>query len=194
MKHALRLITLVGLMLISMMAFAQVDNSARATEMGRRVHQLNLLNQVLPVLMTKEQIKKLLPVMEKQRQAVKDLEKREFDQMSKIDAKVQAALKDAKEKQVLPSDELNAEIQLMAANFNMERIKLLAVQINELAAAMEEHLNAGQIKSAAMALNPKIYNPEVDDSQYTEKERLLLWVRYVLMDPEIYPLMIELSK
>ncbi|MEZ5162834.1 MAG: hypothetical protein R2688_03590 [Fimbriimonadaceae bacterium] len=194
MKHALRLTTLVGLMLISMIAFGQVDNSAKATDIGRRIHHLNLLNQVLPVLMTKEQIKKLLPVMEKQRQAVKDLEKREFDEMSKIDAKVQAALKEAKEKQVLPSDELNAEIQLMATKFNMERIKLLALQINELTAAMEEHLNAGQIKAAALALNPKIFNPEVDDTQYTEKERLLLWVRYVLMDPEIYPLMIELSK
>lgn len=194
MKNELRLVMLMGLMLFSMMSFAQVDNSAKATEIGRRIHQLNLLNQVLPVLMTKDQIKKLLPVMEKQRQAVKDLEKREFDEMMKIDAKVQAAVKDAKEKQILPSDELNAEIQTLASKFNLERVKLLALQINELAAAMEVHLNAGQIKSAAMALNPKIYNPEVDESQYTEKERLLLWVRYVLMDPEIYPLMIELSK
>jgi len=173
---------------------ATQSQEARATEIGKKIRQLDLLNQILPVLMTKEQLKALVPVIAKARAEERELDAKEFKMMVEKEAKVAAAIKEAKEKKQVPSRELVTELGQMYTAFTIGRQILIQNQVENVRAAMEKHLNKGQIKAAANALNPKIFDPKADLESITEDQKLKLWIRNILLDPLAYELLVELSK
>ncbi len=170
------------------------SQEALATEIGKKIRQLDLLNQILPVLMTKEQLKLLIPVVMKARNEERELSAKEFKMMVEKEAKVTAAIKEAKEKKLVPSRELVAELGQMYLAFSIGRQILIESQVENVRLAMEKHLNKGQIKAAANALNPKIFDPKADLDAITEAQKLKLWIRNILLDPLAYELLVDLSK
>ena len=167
---------------------------ARATEIGKKIRQLDLLNQILPVLMTKDQLKLMIPVIAKARNEERELSAKEFKMMAEKEAKVTAAIKEAKEKKLVPSRELVGELGQMYLAFSIGRQILVQSQVENVRLAMEKHLNKGQIKAAANALNPKIFDPKADMDAITEAQKLSLWIRNILLDPLAYELLVDLSR
>jgi len=166
----------------------------RALEIGKKIRQLDLLNQILPVLMTKEQIKLIIPVVAQARREERELAAKELKMMTEKEAKITAAIKEAKDKKLVPSRELVAELSQMYLAFSMARRIMAEAQIENIRTAMEKHLNKGQIKAAANALNPKIFDPKADLESITEAQKLKLWIQNILLDPLAYDLLIELSR
>src|SRR5262245_56791849 len=94
-----RLLSLLVTLFVVAHAIAQgsaveKDRQNRSDNILTKVDQLNLMNQILPLVMTREQVRKILPPIEKARQKVREIEKVELEDMKKIDAKIDAALKD----------------------------------------------------------------------------------------------------
>lgn len=167
---------------------------ARAEDDASRVlvkmRQLDLLNQMLPVLMTKEQVQKLLGPVEKARNAEKAIQKTELEQLKKIEAKLDAAIKDAKENQRIPPTELQTEVFKTLTGFQKARAEMIIEQNEAVLKAVEETLDEGQIKAASNALSL----PTKDGETLTSRDKLRRWVRGVLMDPLSYDLLVELSR
>ncbi len=191
-----RILLLVVISALSMSAFANQSNAQgdKATEIGKKIRQLDLLNQILPVLMTKEQLKAIIPAVQKARNEERVLAQKELKMMAEKEAKVDAAIKEGKSKQLVPSKELVAELSQMYNAFVIARRMMMTSQIEAIRLVMEKNLNKGQIKAAANALNPKIFDPSADLSTITEERKLELWIQNILLDPQAFDILVELSK
>lgn len=182
-------------LLLSALTFGLlVTPAANAQDVASRVlmkmRQVDLLNQMLPVLMTKEQVQKLLGPVEKARNAEKAIEKDELEQLKKIESKLDAAIKEAKEKQQVPPGELQTEIFKTLKGFQLKRAEMVIEQNEAVLKAVEETLDEGQIKAASNALSV----PEKEGEKMASRDKLRRWVRIVLMDPLSYDLLVELSR
>ncbi|MBS1724405.1 MAG: hypothetical protein JSS66_15795 [Armatimonadetes bacterium] len=169
-------------------SIARADDDA--TRILSKVRQLDLLNQMLPVLMTPEQIQHILPALEKARAADAANQKSELEQMKKIEAKVDAAIKEAKDKKLVPSRDLVEEVIKMVGGFQKQRANMILQQSEPVVRVVMATLDAGQVKAAANAI-PVRDDP---DNKLTEEMKLGRWVRAVLMDPLAYDLLVEMSK
>ncbi|MCH8979362.1 MAG: hypothetical protein IH945_08995, partial [Armatimonadetes bacterium] len=78
--------------------------------------------------------------------------------------------------------------------FDMKRKALVDDTAQELIRTMRQTLNEGQIRSAMNAFNPKEFDPELDPEKMTDDEKLVLWVRVVLMDSLSYDIMLGFSR
>ncbi|MBS1713839.1 MAG: hypothetical protein JST30_05825 [Armatimonadetes bacterium] len=155
-----------------------------------KLRQLDLLNQILPVLLTKEQLGKLLPVIEKAREASKATERIELDELKKLEPKVDSDLKDAKEKGLVTAKEKTTEYLRVLAALRKVREIMVNEQLETVLKAVEETLDEGQIKAATNS----IQNAGDKESKVTDRDKLRRWVGAVLLDPLAYDLLLELKK
>ena len=86
------------------------DRQARSDDIIVKTDQLNLMNQLLPLVMTKEQVRAILPAIEKARQKVKDITRVEYEDLKRIEPKIDAALKSGYDKAAVPDPDLLKEI------------------------------------------------------------------------------------
>jgi hypothetical protein len=168
--------------------------SKEAEEIMHTVHKLDLLNQLLPLVMDKEQIGKLLPAIEQARQMVKNTQKSELAEMQRMKVKLDAALKEALDKRQVPGRELMGEVANMYKVFEIKREAIARENTAKVLEAMKKVLNEGQIKAAAGALEPKLLDPSLDPKTMTQDDKLRVFVRAILLDPDAYELLIELRK
>jgi len=155
-----------------------------------KLRQLDLWNQILPVLMTKEQLSKLLPVIEKAREASKATEKIELDELKKLEAKLDGDLKDAKEKGLVTAKEKTTEYQRVLLALSKVREIMVKEQIETVLKSVEETLDEGQIKAATNSI--QVAGDK--ESKLTDRDKLRRWVGAVLLDPLAYDLLLDLKK
>jgi hypothetical protein len=172
----------------------EAGRAAKADEILTKVRQLDVLNQILPVIMTKQQLRDLLPAIERARRNVRETQRKEFDELRKLDPKLEAAVKDALEKNKVPSVDL---IKESAATFRLFEMRRRAVaQENEelVLKAFKEILTDAQEKAAANSLNPKLVDPNAEVSKLDQEQKLRLYVRGILLDPIAYDVLVKLAK
>src|SRR4051812_37834674 len=103
MKHLLICLSVMLAFVSSASAqLAPSDQGKKSDEILKKMRQIDLLNQMLPMAMSKDQIGKLLPVIEKARQSVKDEQKFEYKQLLEVEGKVDAAIKAGVDKGEVP--------------------------------------------------------------------------------------------
>jgi predicted nucleic acid-binding protein len=173
---------------------AQNKNTDKADDMLNRVRELDILNQILPVLLTKDQVSKILPAVERSRKAVAAAEKAEFEEMKKLDEKIQKALKDAYDTGKVPSRELLGEAAKLYRDLTLKRLIVVGQNADAVYKALDETLNAGQKKAAANALEPSLIDSSLDKSKMTEEEKLKFWVRIILLDPVAYDILVKIGR
>lgn len=172
----------------------QADRAKKADEILMKMRQLDLLNQLLPVLMTKDQIKRILPQVEKARQTVRDAEKLEFDYLKKLEPKVDSALKDAFEKGKVPVVEMLKESYATLGMMSLRRQAIAEENTDLVLGVVEQTFNEGQIKAARNALTPNAIDPRLNPKEMDDKAKLRFWVKTILLDPLAYELLIKLGK
>ena len=172
--------------------FAQ-DKSAQSTAVLDKMRQIDLLNHILPLALQKEQIRKILPVIEKARRDVRLWTDEEAKFLQQNSAKVDKAVKDAVEKGDVPNKELIKELNAMVRMFAMKRAAIASDNTQMVMEAMKTSLNAGQMKVAANALDFKLYNPNIKPEEIKEEDRLRLYVQEVLLDPLAYDLLVRMQ-
>lgn len=186
MKRNTLLLLVVAAFSLAPAAFAQDD----ASRILGKIRHLDILNQILPVLMTTDQIKKILPSVEKARAAEKATEKDELTAMKAMEAKLDEALKDARTKGLVASKELTAEVTTLLGEFQKKRALMILTQNEAVLKTVEETLDEGQIKAAANSIKA----PDDKENKLTDRDKLRRWVRGVLMDPMSYDILVEMSR
>lgn len=188
------------LVLVSVMAMLSIGMSQTAEERAKKsdeilekVKRVDLLNQILPLLLTKDQIKKILPALEKARQAVVDTNAKEFAELKKLEPKLDLALKDAKEGKT-PTREVLIEIASVFKGLEMYRKLVSENNTRDVLAAFTAATNEGQRKAAANSLRLELIDPSLDPKKMTEEEKLKTFVKIILLEPSAYNVLRDLSK
>lgn len=170
----------------------QKKPNPEADRIGLKVRRLQIVDQLLPVLLTKEQIKALLPVIEKSRQKEVDLEKKELEKMKEFEPKLDKALNEAMKEGKTPTAEFVAEYQRLFNAFGVGRSVLKGGSAHEVMLKMKEVCNEGQLKAAENALDPRLFGT-VDPEQMTSDAKIKLWIQEVLLDRASYDLLVDMS-
>jgi hypothetical protein len=178
-------------------ALSQVTADERAKksdEILKKVQQLGLMNDILPLVLTKDQLRKILPVVEKARQAVRDQEKVEYDYLAKLAPKVDGALKEALDKGKVPGKEVVNETWATFQMFAWKRKAIADENVQNVLKAFEGAVNEGQKKTAINSINPKQYDPTADPKTMSDAKKLELFIRVILLDPLSYDLLVAMGK
>lgn len=195
MKH-LRLLPLALIALVPALGAAQTigQSTPLAMEIQKKVRKVDLLNQILPVLLTSDQIKKILPVIEKARQEESKLVRQEESLLRGLETEIDKAIQEGLEKKLVPSTELISSIFKTYNAIAVSRSVLVEQQGQAILDVVKETLNEGQLKAARNALDPRIFSPGVDPEKVTDEEKLRFWATGILLDPLAYDLLITLSE
>ncbi|MCH7905548.1 MAG: hypothetical protein IH944_13415 [Armatimonadetes bacterium] len=185
------LVTLVIVACLSASALAQVDpaQAKHSDEIVRKVQEIEIYNQILPVLITPKQADELLTVLEKGRAEMKRHNDKEYEMMKSFEVEIDAALKKARDRGQIPTEDFMARMLNMFRAFNMMRKAIIDGIVADLQAELNQTLNEGQIAAAAKAFNPRFFDPTLDPKTMTIDQRLELWIRVILIDPVAYDVM-----
>lgn len=187
-----KLLICLPLLLVAVQASAQLEKQraeASASVMVKAA-QLDLLNQLLPLLFTKEQWRKLLPAVEKSRDRVRSTERNEAEELLKLEKKISDAYVAATERGELPKPELLNEYHAKFGAFDKVRRAMAEQNIFEVTKLFNEVANAGQKKTAMNSLSPRMFG-KVEELKDDEKIRL--FISEVMLHPLSYELMRKLS-
>ncbi|MBX7133356.1 MAG: hypothetical protein K1X67_11840 [Fimbriimonadaceae bacterium] len=190
-------LTALLLFALSVPSYGQVtadERAKKADEILKKVHQLDLMNNLLPLVLTKEQLGKFLPVMEKARQSVREQEKIEYDFLMKLNPKVDSALTDAKTKGKVPGREVINETWATFSMFTMRRKAIADENVANVMKAFEGAINDGQRKTAINTVNPKQFDPTADPKTMSDAKKMEMFVRNILLDPAAYDLLVGMLK
>ena len=177
-------------------AFAQVagdDRAKRSDEILGKMRTMELTNQILPLLLTKEQLRDLLPPIEKARLAVKQAQAEEFGVQKTYEAKLDAAIKDALEKGQIPGRAMLIEMNRVLTALSMKRRAIADENVATVLAAVDKVMNVGQRKAAANSLDPKLFDPTLKVEEMKETDKVRFFVGEILLDPLAYDILVKLS-
>lgn len=164
-----------------------------ADRINYKIQRLLIMDQLLPVLLTKEQVKALLPVIEKARQDEIDVEKKELEQLKAIEPELDKELDAAIKERKTPTDEFTIKFNKMVGEFTVKRRLLVDLSSFAVLKKMKEVCNDGQLKAAEKALDPKAMG-EKDPESFTSDQKIILWIRNVLLDRASYDVLVDMSR
>ncbi|HXH60366.1 MAG TPA: hypothetical protein VNI20_03315 [Fimbriimonadaceae bacterium] len=195
MKRRIVLI-LVFALAIAAVAPAQLtaDQKANSDRILTKVRKLDMYNQVLPVLFTKDQIKAILPVLEEHRANASNQEMDENKMMLGWEKDLDEQLKRCKDKGEMPKPEVLNMANIYFKVFAMKRKAIVDDAVEKLKEVLKDKCNDGQLKAAENALDPRNYVPDADPAKMTDDEKLDMWIRLVLIDKNTYDILVDLSK
>lgn len=175
---------------------AQVTPEARAeraTQIYDKNIKLDLYNQILPLLLTKEQFRPILQAVERCRQRVTETEKLEYEELRKLEADMDKALKDAGEKLVIPPPELLTRISNTLKKLGAARRLIIQMNTDEVLEAFMKAANAGQQKAAANALNMALFAPGIKVETMKDEDKIRIFVQEVLLHPSAHEILKKLA-
>lgn len=194
MKQFLLALALIFTLNAPTLIQAQDTKAQKSTAILEKMRQIDLLVQILPLALKKEQLKEILPAVEKARRDVKTQQDDEANLLASYSAKIEKAVKDGIETGDVPDKKLLAELNAMVNTMSMKREAVASDNIEMVLTAMKKALNAGQLKVAANSLNPKLFlGSDVKVEEMKEDDKLKLFVRVIMLDPLAYDLLVKIS-
>lgn len=172
--------------------FAQGNTQSAAVL--EKMRQIDLLNHLIPLVMTKDQIRKLLPVIEKARRDVKIQQDEEAKMLAQKAAAVDKAVKDGVDKGDVPDKQLIKELNAMIQFFTMKRRAIATDNVQMVFEVMKTAFNAGQLKAAGNSLNPKVFgDPGFKVEEMKDDDRLKFFIQEVMLDPLAYDILVKMQ-
>lgn len=170
------------------------DKEKAIFELRTKVHQLELYNMILPVVMTKDQLKTVLKVIEKCRSKSRDLVDKEYKNTRTLISEVDDAINAAATKGEVPSQKLIDQLfsaSTIAAGLNKAQGD---ENTDDVYSVVMGTLNKGQIQAMANSLSPKEF-PELlkNPDEVTQEQKVKIFCRAVLLDPDAYQVLVKLS-
>lgn len=169
------------------------QQAKRSDEILKKMRQMELANQILPLVMTKDQLRQVLPPIEKARRNVRDLQTEEFETMRKFEERLDTAIKNATDKGRLPGQTLLMEMNRLLLAFSLKRQAVASENVTLVLDVLNKTLNAGQLKAAANSLDMRLFDPSVKAEELTETAKVRFYVGQVLLDPLSYDLLVKMS-
>ncbi|MBL8048767.1 MAG: hypothetical protein JNJ45_08800 [Chthonomonas sp.] len=175
-------------------AVAQSDQGKKSDEILVKMRQVDMLSQILPAVFTSEQLKKILPVIERCRKTVRETEAKEATVLAALEASLDRSISDALNKKQMPKPDVKNKIANTIKLLTVIRDQVAQDNAQKVYDVMAKELNTGQLRAISNALNPKRIDPKINTTGWTQERKIKYWVRVVLLDPTTYPLLVKLSR
>jgi len=167
--------------------------SDKDVEFQKGVAKIDMLYFFLPLAMTKAQMREILPIIERYRADIKKIEKIESDEMGRMKADVDAALKAGLEQGKVPTNDLRSKISTMFKKFDIARNLNDQVYADKLFETCKKVWNAGQQKLAAQSVDLKSIDPSLKPDQMKDDEKIKIFIEQFLMSPAAYDVLAKMS-
>jgi len=182
-------------MLASAPAMAQTsDQGAKSDKVLMKLRQIDLLNMLIPLALTKDQIEAILPAIERARQNVRRVEKDEAATLEKLDSKVSDAIKKSIETSVAPPKALLDELAQTTKDMGDARVAAVDENTMNVLKVFVATVNAGQKKAAVNSFSPAYIDPKAKPDTVTDDEKITFFVRDILLDPQAYDILVQMSR
>lgn len=172
-------------------AVAQQRASDRVLD---KIGRTDVLYNILPLLLTKQQILDLLPSIERARESVKKTMEAEDQALAGVEAIADAAYKKAIEKNLLPSEQDRITLGKALFAYRTLREKTASDNVDAVQPIFDKIVNSGQRKVAINSLNVRAFVPDVKPEQMSDSEKERLFIRYILLDPATYEMLSDMAK
>lgn len=195
LTKSLAVLLLACLMAVSSFAQTSADErNKRIAEMVDKMIRVELINQLLPVMLTKDQLKALLKPIERSRTRVRELRQQDHDELKRLEAQFDEAIEKGQAKGSVPPQELMAAISKVIFD-SATRTQIVASEnIEEVMTTFKQVANKGQLKAAANSLNPKFFNPKAKPEEMSQDDKIRVYVSEVLLHVLAYDIIIRLSR
>lgn len=189
-----RIIPILACLALFCFAAPQGVATERADKVQITIAKLEIANNILPILMTKDQIRTFLPAIEKARQEETGLKKKEEQLLLELETQTNEALKNALEKnQVVPAETMGKIRSTFKAMITARQIFAKA-QIDDMVSLVTGTLEPHQVKVAQNILDWSVYAPGVDKDELSDSQKLRIWTQAILMDPLTYDMLVQMSR
>lgn len=196
MKHLLLSLGLFAALVAATPAQSPVvtPKAAQSDATMAKVRQLDILIQLLPLNLKKDQIDKLLTGLEKAKDAEKKIRMMEDDDLEKLSPKVSAALKNALEKGTYPPRELQNEVASLTRAMGIRRQVATGEMVEDLYKVVDTGLEPGQRTIMAKSLETAVLDPSLKGATLTDEQKIKFYIRRILLDLSAYESLKELRK
>lgn len=152
--------------------------------------EIDISNQILPLLLTKDQTNRLLTLIERARAAAREQEKKEADALKALKAEADKIHSEAVKLGKVPSQEFLKKVNDMFASWEKERLNIRAKNTVLVMSSVKEILNEGQIK-AAVGVVDKVYDEQLREfvEDPTDDQKLAYYVVHVFLNDTAYDFM-----
>lgn len=157
-----------------------------------KFNRIDILGKLLPVNLTKEQMRALLPVIEKARAKEFEIRLLDAQEIAKLDAEVTKAVDSGIAKNDVPSVELQNKIRNVTRAVTIRRQIATTEMVEMIYEASKKNLDAGQLKVMANTLKPELIAPGT--MAETEEQKIKFFIRYIFLDGLTYDLLLRMSK
>lgn len=195
MKHLLLSLGLFAAFVAA--APAQSTSTPKAAQSDatmRKIQQIDVLIQLLPLNLKKNQIDLLLTGLDKARESEKKIRSMEDDELAKLEPKLAEALKNAYEKGAYPPRELQSEVAAVTRAMGIRRQVATGEMVEDLYKVVDTGLEAGQKTIMAKSLAAAALDPSLKGVTMTEEQKVKFYIRKILLDITAYESLKELRK
>ncbi|HTQ10637.1 MAG TPA: hypothetical protein VMI31_11235 [Fimbriimonadaceae bacterium] len=195
MKRILVIIIVVVALMATIPAMGQAsDQGSKSDQVLMKLRQIDLLNMLIPLALTHDQIEKILPAIERARQRVRQAEKDEAATLLKLDGKVTEAIKKSIETSVAPPKELLDELAHTTQAMGDTRDSIALDNTESVLKVFVDTINAGQKKAAINSFSPAFIDPKAKPDTITDDVKLHFFVNNILLDPQAYDILVQMSR
>jgi len=170
------------------------DKAKQSQDVQTKMRKVDLLLQLMPLGLRKDQFPPILTEMERIRKKQAEVLAREDDEIIKLEAKLDLALKKANEDGVYPARDLQLECFKLTRALGIVRQMARAELINDLYKVLDTTLDRGQKTVAAKSLDWKQIDPTLKLDEKSQEEQIKFFLKAVFMDPLAYDVLVDLSK
>lgn len=157
-----------------------------------KLAQIDKANQILPLLLTKGQIKQLLPKIERCRENIRNQEKKEADRIKVLGPDADKVYNETL-KGVVPSQDFLSKTRSLFDQFAQERNGVKAANSIILIEAMDQIFDRGQ-RQRIIGVVDKVFNERsMKWESGTEGEKLSFFALNVLLDDDGYQFLVKLG-
>ncbi len=184
-------------MAIATLGLAQSKSDARAKHSGEiltKSRKIDLLNQIIPILLTKKQMNAILGALEVVNAEVEKTEQVEFDTMAKLEGELDTTIQAGIEKNQVPPKAFTDKLARTFNALEIHRQLIMGNNIEKVRDVLNATLNSGQKAAAANAIDATYFDPSLKPADLTQKVKLDMYIRVVLLDPRTYSMLTEMFK
>ena len=192
-KILLVLSLVFGLFAVSLAQDVDPEMAKQSADILTRMRKVELLNQILPIALTKDQIQQILPVLERIREKNRKLIEQEHKDLLEFDRSSSDAM-DAAIKGEMPKSDYVRNMEAFYKANDIRRQVAMGENIDILMPKLKEVCNQGQMKVMANSLTLAFFEPDLTAGDVNDEVKERVFCREILLDPLTYDLLVQMSK
>jgi hypothetical protein len=175
-------------------ALPPTPKAAKSEATMAKIRQIDVLIQLLPLNLKKNQIDRLLLQQEKAKESERKIRMLEDDDLEKLEPRVSEALKAGLEKGSYPPRELQLDVAKLTRAMAIRRQVAVGEMVDEFYKAIDEVMEPGQKTIMAKSLDIAVLDPSVKVAQMNDEAKIKFYIRRIFLDSTAYESLKELRK